>query len=71
MTRTLDSLLADELAFLRSYQKTADYDLDISIDTVELNATHAEAKAVFVIAALDALTAARASEVSIEDEPPR
>ena len=60
MIRTLDSFLADELTFLRSYRNTADYDLDVSIDTVELNPTHAEGKAVFVIAALDALTDSRA-----------
>ncbi|MGI8484746.1 MAG: hypothetical protein ACR2OU_10845 [Thermomicrobiales bacterium] len=62
MIRDVDSFLADELAFLRSYRTTADYDLDISIDTIEANIVHAETKAVFVIAGLDALTDSRASE---------
>lgn len=57
LIRSIDSFLADELAFLRSYRNTADYNLDISIDTVELNATQAETKAVFVIVALNALAA--------------
>jgi len=55
---TIDQDRADNLTFLRKYRNTADYDLDVSAETIARNVPQAELLAARIIARLDALAAA-------------
>ncbi len=50
-----DANLADDLAFLRSYRNTADYDMDLTLDTCTLQSLDARRRAIRIIARLDEL----------------
>lgn len=47
--------LADDLAFLRGYRNTADYDMNLSLETVALQSVDAQRRARRIIARLDEL----------------
>lgn len=53
---SLDSDITDYLAFLRTYRNTADYDMDISVSTLEAQLDNARSRALDIIARLDTLT---------------
>lgn len=55
LINALDSNLADDLAFLRGYRNTADYDMDLSPDTIALQCLDAQHRAKRIIARLDEL----------------
>lgn len=57
LLRALDIDLADNLVFLRELRNAADYDLDLSINTVVLQAEQSSRRAKSVIARLDDLPA--------------
>ena len=53
----IDPELSDTLAFLRTLRNAADYDMDLSLDTVELQIEDARILGSVIIARLDELTA--------------
>lgn len=55
LLRKLDVDLADNLEFLREFRNVADYDLDISQDTVVMQAQQARRRADSIIARLEHL----------------
>jgi hypothetical protein len=52
---SLNAGIVDDLVFLRTYRNTADYDLHISLETLELQLADALDRAATVIATLDGL----------------
>jgi hypothetical protein len=55
MLGAIDPELADELAFLRSYRNTADYDLYISADTLDFQIDNARRRAQSIMDRIEAL----------------
>ena len=62
MLGIIDPELADELAFLRSYRNTADYDLYISADTLDFQIDNARRRAQSIMDRLEALPSPQANE---------
>ncbi len=52
---TVDREVSTSLRFLRSYRNAADYDLELSTNTIRRNVTQAERLAVMIIVRLDEL----------------
>lgn len=57
LLKTADPELSDQLSFLRGIRNAADYDLELSWETVSRQATQSAAVAVRIIARLDELSA--------------
>jgi hypothetical protein len=62
MLGTIDPELADELAFLWSYRNTADYDLSISADTLDLQIDNARRRARSILDRLEELSSLQVEE---------